>query len=511
MKIQILSDVVLNPLIKEFKTKEYEIEVSIEYFEDISLSLINYQFLSSNDFYFIHSDQLFHRKPIDWQLDLLDIILNITKNNPQIKFIISNNFSKGFSMTEVSKSAGDIFDIFKIFNEKFNQLLINSNIYVFDFIDIIFNIGLRNSYNYNLGFLYQMPYTGELIKVFSESLYQFIFFLKSEEKKVIILDCDNTLWGGIVGEDGISAIKCDKTYSGIVYYNFQLFLLELIKDGFVLCICSKNNSIDVENAFRELNMPLKWENFILKEINWEDKSININKIARELNVSESSFIFIDDNSFELEIVKNRTLVNTFFQQSDSYVNLLQIMKSNSFRRKRLTDEDRLKNEMYQKELIRKNLQNKSISKEEFIKNLGIEIQVEINNRENYNRLSQMTEKTNQFNFNKQILTENDFLKIEQNKGYIFSLKLFDKFGAYGIVGLAIIENDNNLFNLKNYLLSCRALGKNVEFIFFKYVIDHLKSLNIKLENIIFKFTDKNIPSQLFLKQIENEYRIKIIE
>ncbi len=128
-------------------------------------------------------------------------------------------------------------------------------------------------------------------------------FPSSFDKKVIVLDCDNTLWGGILGEDGLASIVCGPADSDPVYHPFQTFLLHKKSEGFLLCICSKNNESEVLDTFRRLKMPLKAEDFVAYQVNWTDKVTNLRRLAQELNLGLDSFIFVDDSPYEIEAVK----------------------------------------------------------------------------------------------------------------------------------------------------------------------------------------------------------------
>ena len=170
-----------------------------------------------------------------------------------------------------------------------------------------------------------------------------------------MIDCDNTLWKGILGEDGLEGIQCNKNAQGVLFFHFQEFLLEKKKEGFILGLCSKNNEEDVKEAFEKLNMPLKWDDFIIKKVNWQNKAENLKAAAKELNIGTDSFIFIDDNEFELQSV-NSMLPEIHTQKADdrtmmSFYNYAMII---AFKRKRLTKEDLEKNEQYIAEQQRNN-------------------------------------------------------------------------------------------------------------------------------------------------------------
>jgi FkbH-like protein len=513
MTIVFISDIILNTLKNQLSTQFKNLDNAFNYYEDINLGLLTFNFSELKDgIVVIHSDQIFHQKPIEWQKKLLGNINRVAEANSSLTFVISNSMSSGFSLTPVKKAKGILVDSFIFFKEEIDALHSQSNVYFFDFQSVITNIGFSNSYNYELGFLYQMPYTKKLIACFVQELISFLNFLSNEEKKVIILDCDNTLWGGVVGEDGIDGIKCDKNNTGIVYYNFQVFLKLLLGQGFLLCLNSKNNIEDVKEAFDKIDMPLKWDDFIVKEVNWDLKSNNIKSIANKLNLGESSFVFIDDNDYELEIVRKNTEVKSIYRFSPVYSDFLKIINSNSFRRKNVLDADVNKNKMYKVETLRNELAQQYTSLEEFINELDIKIDIEINNDVDLPRLSQMTEKTNQFNFNKKYYTIDELRSIINNNGLVFSLKLSDKFGSYGIVGLLIAINiSENVYFIENFLMSCRALGKNVEFNFFDYVMNYFKSHGLKVDYINFKKTEKNIPAINFLKKVNYEDNIREIK
>jgi HAD superfamily phosphatase (TIGR01681 family) len=151
-------------------------------------------------------------------------------------------------------------------------LLQTSNVYFFDVNKLFSFAGLKNAYNFRLGFLYQMPYTKDFITQLSAELLSLIHLIGNQEKKAIFVDCDNTLWLGILGEDGLEGIQCNRNAKGVLFFQFQEFLLEKKREGFIIGIVSKNNEEDVKEAFEKLNMPLKWNDFITKKVNWLKRS-----------------------------------------------------------------------------------------------------------------------------------------------------------------------------------------------------------------------------------------------
>lgn len=359
-----------------------------------------------------------------------------------------------------------------------------------------------DAYNYNLGHLYQMPYTKSMVIRLGRLINDSIHFHASEEKKVIVLDCDNTLWGGIVGEDGTASIQCDRNAAGILYYHFQEFLSGLKATGFILCLCSKNNEADVVDAFSKRNFPLSWDDFVIKKVNWEEKWKNIQEISMELNVGIDSMIFIDDNPFELNVVKSILKGITTFEFTASYDDFLNLTAQQVFRKKVVLEADKKKTEQYQTEQQRKEWEHASSDFRNYLDGLKIKLEIFRNDRSDFLRLAQMTEKTNQFNFWKEEFTKEALNKWVDAGNLVFSLKLSDKFGDYGTVGLLLIDQVDQSWRLYNYLMSCRALGKDVETQFLKKVVETLASENIKLSDYRFKISDKNTPAQEFIKTMK---------
>ena len=267
-KLLVLTDIVFDPIKKEIFKSNKNLSLEIEYHEDliVALKTIDLRNKENNkEIVFIHSDQFFHRKPIDWQILLLNTIQDFCLKNSSLKIILSNCFNNSFKLIELKYSMGSNFDNFQTYQRELIKIQNIDNSYFFDFSGLINKIGEENSYDYDLGFLYQMPYKKKLIIFFAKELSNFINQLTIEEKKVVVIDCDNTLWNGVVGEDGIDGISCDKNAKGLLFYNFQIFLKNLKSDGFLLCLCSKNNEEDVKEVFRKKNMPLVWNDFIVKK------------------------------------------------------------------------------------------------------------------------------------------------------------------------------------------------------------------------------------------------------
>ena len=502
MKIKVISDVSLQLILINLTKSIENINFDFEYTENVlisikKLTLDNY---NNYEFVWIHSDNIFHKNEIDYQLEILEAIYEYS-NQSLSKILLSNTFSSNFLNSEVKKQINEFVDFWSNYGfEKRSKLLNSKNIYFVDILKLIFEIGLFNFYEYNLGHLYQMPYTKAGIEAISKKIEDTIRFLKGEEKKVIIVDSDNTLWNGIVGEDGIENIYCDRTEKGIIHFEFQKFLKQKLQDGFLLCISSKNNFQDVKEVFDKKNMPLKFDDFIKLKIDWRNKNEHIKELAQELNLGTGSFIFIDDSEFEVNLVKSHYPEISVVKFPKLYKEFIQLIDRNEFKKKFILEEDKNKFQQYVSELRREELQQSIEDFDEYIKLLNIKMDIKINDITHLDRLSQLTEKTNQFNFNKVKFSALELKRmIESGDWLIYSLSISDIYGDYGIVGLILIEilHNEKKAILENYILSCRALGRKIEYEFFDFVINDLYSKGYKLTEIKFKETEKNKPAQTF--------------
>ncbi|MGP8216872.1 MAG: HAD-IIIC family phosphatase [Bacteroidia bacterium] len=500
-----LSDVVLDLVAKEVQSfTNNNVSIKSVYSGDLVLKLMSLtkEEIRQHDIIFIHSDQLFHQRDQQWQKNFCHAVEELSRKfNKTI--LLSNAFSQSYSAMPVKHSFGYNNDTANVYKNEFKGLLEQSNVFVFDFCDMLMQAGIDSFYNYNLGHLYQMPYTQKGIKLLAQRLAGQVLWLFTEEKKVIVLDCDNTLWKGIVGEDGIEGIVCDKNSAGILYYNLQLFLKAKKEEGFLLCLCSRNNEPDVKAAFDRNLFPLKWNDFIVKKINWADKIDNINSIAKELNLSPGSFIFIDDNPFELNSVSELIKGVECIHLDGNYNEFLLLTRRLSFRRKQVLQADREKTRHYETEQLREKEKTQFSDMEEFIKNLGIKLDVRLNDMDDLARLSQLTEKTNQFNFNKHPYTVDGLKSFIQHKNRIYSLKVSDKYGDYGTVGMMLIKINGHEYIIENYLLSCRVLGKGIEKEFYATVTGKLAKEKIALKEITFLKNEKNQPACDFFKQLNH--------
>jgi FkbH-like protein len=374
----------------------------------------------------------------------------------------------------------------------------NSHLSLIDLPNLFLRKGYENLYKRRNKFIYQMPYTRDAIIQISDLYTDLFRQLLLPRKKVCVLDADNTLWRGVIGEDGLAGIEINSEYPNIVYKIFQQQLLKLKQSGVLLCLCTKNNERDVTEFFEIKEMPLTLDDFIIIKSNWLPKSQNIEKIAQELNLSLSSFVFIDDNEFEINEVANfLPEVNGFqFDTNNLETNLNLLSSINGLYAQTLSAEDKVKTEQYQAEIGRSDERKKFSSIDDYIQSLDIELTIKRNDFDGVVRIAQLINKTNQFNLTTRRYTEAQIYEIMKLDD-VYSVKLTDKYGDMGVIAAVIVIDQK----IDAFLMSCRALGRKIERDILAYVLgqytDRLSASYIK--------TAKNAQ----VKNLYDEFAVKI--
>lgn len=313
----------------------------------------------------------------------------------------------------------------------------------------------------------RMPYTSHALPVLLDEYARVVRERFIVRKKVLVFDADNTLWGGVIGEDGIEGIQIDDQYPGILFRRFQAAVLELRASGLLLALVSKNNEADVREAFDKRDMPLRWDSFAAIRANWDTKSANISSIAGQLNVGIDSMVFIDDNPVELAEVSARfpQLASRQFGVREAADTLGWLEALPDIGTWSPSAEDLAKSEQYRQEAVRQELAASVTSLEDYIVSLGIVIEAGINRTDHVKRIAQLTNKTNQFNLTTRRYSEGDILAAMAD-GQVFDFRVRDRFGDMGIIAVAVVRGGE----IEAFLMSCRALGRKIEDDIIRYVM-----------------------------------------
>ncbi len=341
-----------------------------------------------------------------------------------------------------------------------------------------------------------LPFSQEYFAALGTFLTRKIRSYISKVYKVLVLDCDNTLWKGVCGELGSEGVEINEHF---LYW--QRFLLTKYREGFLLALCSKNNEPDVWEVFENnKSMLLKREHIAAHRINWMNKSDSIAELAEELNVGIDSFIFVDDSAFEIDHVETARPEVLCLQLPEEDEELKAFAEHTwQFDVFVATVEDKMRNAMYRTEKTRKLEQENHSSYNEFLQSLHIKVTTRPIEERDIDRALQLGLRTNQFNMNG-IRPERELIKShilsEQRLGWMIDVA--DRFGDYGTVGLLLGTHNMATLQLQTFLLSCRVLGRGVEKIIWQNV--HQYCVTHSLNDIMLRFqtTSKNKPFEIFL-------------
>lgn len=349
-----------------------------------------------------------------------------------------------------------------------------------------------------------IPYTDDYFKSMGIIAIRSLFNYQLAPFKVIVLDCDNTLWKGVCDETGPLNVVISPALK-----TFQQFLIRQQEEGVLLCLCSKNREQAVWDVFdQHPDMLLTRQHLVDYAINWEHKSDNIKALAERLNLGLDSFIFIDDNPVECGQVRaNLPAVLTLEMPQEeekiqSMVNHFWVLD-----KRRVTQEDRSRTRLYQEDKARKDFQQQSTNFANFLDSLNIQLEFTAVDESNIARAAQLTKRTNQFNLSSIRRNESEILELIASGYQAFCVSVTDKFGDYGIVGMVLACAEKDHLLVDTFLLSCRVLGRGVE----HRIVAHLASLaeSFNLQQVSFHYvkSKKNEPLLKFLNEIASQLEL----
>lgn len=345
-----------------------------------------------------------------------------------------------------------------------NRYKDSTRIFCFDYEAFCGRIGKDNLVDTKLYYLADIRIDRRHAQKMAHEYLSYIKPMLSLTKKCIVLDLDNTLWGGVVGEDGMEGIKLGPTPEGRSFWEFQKYLLSLQQRGVLLAVNSKNNEEDALKVLKEHpHMILREEHFQSIQINWNDKASNMKAIADELNIGLDSFVFIDDDVANRELVR-RLLpeVVVFDLPEDPSQYLDAFMRSNDFNTLQITEEDMRRGEMYAISRKASEAMSSSGSVNDFVRSLSVKIEILSADDFTLPRIAQLTQKTNQFNATTRRYSEDDIVHHIKEGWIVHGYHVWDIFGDYGITGVTMIRTEGDVWFMDTFLLSCRVLGKHVE-------------------------------------------------
>jgi FkbH-like protein len=318
------------------------------------------------------------------------------------------------------------------------------------------------------------PYTLEAYEDIACEAAKFLRARLGKARKCLVLDCDNTLWGGIIGEDGLAGIKLGESSPGSAYVEFQQQILDLNNRGVILALCSKNNEEDVwEVLEKHPASVIRRRHIAASRINWNDKAANIRELAVELNIGLDSMVFVDDSDFEVNLVRRELPeVEVLHLPKDKPFNAREMLVEHGwFDTLTVSREDRARGGMYAAEAERKQLLSAATDLKSYYRSLEMRLSLSFADSFSIPRVAQQTQKTNQFNLTTRRYSEADISTfVSSPDADVICIQLSDKFGDSGIVGSCVLRYDGDQAVFDTFLLSCRALGRGVEEVFLNYAL-----------------------------------------
>jgi FkbH-like protein len=343
-----------------------------------------------------------------------------------------------------------------------------------------YRLGGLKSHDPRTWFESKQPYSTDLLVSVAKEVSQIVRGLRQPTKKVVVLDLDNTLWGGVVGDDGVDGIEIGTTSPrGEAFRDFQLFLKSLKDRGILLAVASKNDHEKaIEPFVSHPEMVLRLEDIVSFKANWEPKSENIREMATELSLGLDSFVFVDDNPAEIEIVRQFVPAVTGICVGDDPSKFRALLEdSRLFETRRVSEEDTARSALYQIEAQRQALKSQTTDMNSYLESLEMVADVRPFTSVDAPRISQLINKSNQFNLTTRRRTEAEVLALIDNPNYgQFTIRLTDKFGAHGLIAVVIGAVENGVFRIDTWLMSCRVLKRQVEDVTLSQIVGLARAL-----------------------------------
>ena len=340
------------------------------------------------------------------------------------------------------------------------------NVRIFPYRHMIEVMGEENAFSWKMWYLGKLPLTAGAQERLCSLILEKLRVERRTPKKVLALDLDNTLWGGLAGEAEHTPILLSDDHSGLAYKNLQRVILQMQKQGVLLVLVSKNNEEDAERILAgHSHMVLRSDSFAAKRINWRPKHENLQEIAQELNLGLDSFVFWDDNPAERRLVQEmlpEVVVPDFPQRPEELASAMTAIYREYFEKPVVTMEDLHKTRQYAENAKRSLMREQAASFEGYLKQLKM-VMTRVDPHENLERLTQLFNKTNQFN-----LTTNrygpqqlgEMLKDSRKRIYLYQVR--DCFGDNGIVSAIIVDTSEEVPVVTDFVMSCRVMGRNLE-------------------------------------------------
>lgn len=383
------------------------------------------------------------------------------------------------------------------------------NVRVLPYRQLIDTLGEENAFSLKMWYMGRVLLSNEAQRRLCGLILDRLRIETRTPKKVLALDLDNTLWGGLAGEHDITPIELSEDHGGLAYKNLQRVILQMQRQGVLLAIVSKNNEEDAAEILEaHPHMVLKPKDFAAKRINWKPKHENIREIAEELNLGTDSFVFWDDNPSERQLIRDllpEVSVPEFPEKPEELAGAMAEIYRCFFEGAVVTAEDAQKTAQYAANAARRELEQNSGDFEEYLRRLEIVI-TRVEPEKHVERLTQLANKTNQFNLTTKRYTQGQMAQLlEDPQKKIFLYRVADRFGDSGIVAAAVVDFTGSKALIEEFVMSCRVMGKNVEYGIIDDIETDLRLLGCDTVMGVYIPTAKNQPVEQLYQRLG--YRI----
>ncbi len=384
-------------------------------------------------------------------------------------------------------------------------------VYVLDYDALIARHGRRHWFDASKWHTARLPIAVDCLPHLVDEWMRFILPICGRQAKCLVCDLDNTLWGGVIGEDGLQGIELGDDYPGVAYRELQRAMLDMSRRGVLLAVCSKNNAADALEAIDEHpGMLLRRDSFAAMQINWQDKVQNLRAIAAELNIGVDSLVLIDDNPVEREFVREMlpeaTVIDIDADRPLGHAEALR--RCPLFERLELSAEDRRRTRLFVEQKQRGNLATSAATVEDYYRSLEMTAEFGLADASTRPRISQLTLKTNQMNATTRRYGEPEIQQfIDDPQARVYWVRIQDRFGDNGIVGVMIVREQGEAWEIDTFLMSCRVIGRTVEQAMLGVLAEHARKRNVA--SLIGRFipTAKNLPAQ----QVYADHGFRLVE
>lgn len=362
---------------------------------------------------------------------------------------------------------------------------------------LLARLGSRAAFDTRFWFRAKAPYSAAAIAELAQAALQATRGFGSRFHKVLVLDCDHTLWGGIVGEDGLDGLRLSPhSHPGNIFWQVQQQLRALEAQGVLLALCSKNNDADVLEVLQHHpDMPLREQHLVARRVNWQDKPANLRALAAELNLGLDSFVFIDDSAFEVQAVREQLPQVTVFQVPAAlheYPALLAEQVAPLFVAGGVSEASRSKTQQYRGLAAAAQEQATFASHDDYLRSLQLQVSLQRNATAQVPRISELIAKSNQFNLSTQRLAAGEVAALMARPGAdVWSFGVRDRLADHGLTGVIVTEDAGDTLVVHNFLMSCRVLGRGVERAVWRPLLAQAQARGLTAVRAVYRPTAKN--------------------